>query len=465
MMTPTLLKQANIYTGGTMKPSEVYKTIKRVMIGDGDEIIIDLKRSHDVYVVDAVTGREYLDFFSYFASQPIGHNHPKMHAPEFQEKLSLVATSKPSLSDVYTKQMAEFVETFERLAMPEPMKHLFLISGGALAVENALKTAFDWKFRRNLENLQSTTGQKWDYRLEGLGTQIIHFEEAFHGRTGYTLSLTNTAVAHKHRHFPKFRWPRVINPKLRYPVTEEVLAEVKRAEEDTIEQIEAAVRQYPGDIAALIIEPIQGEGGDNHFRMEFLRELRRLADEHDFLFIVDEIQSGMGLTGKMWAIEHSGILPDIIAFGKKSQVCGIIAGPRMDEAKDNVFVESSRLNSTWGGNLTDMVRAQRYLEIMEEENLVENAAKMGERLLKGLRTIAAANPILTNARGRGLMCAFDLPDGTTRTALHTALKMNGLYTLTCGCQSIRFRPFLDVKAEHIDEALNILEDTIAGFDA
>ncbi|MGC9399345.1 MAG: L-lysine 6-transaminase [Anaerolineae bacterium] len=442
-----------------MKPSEVHKTIKRVMIGDGDSIIIDLERSHGVYLVDAVTGREYLDFFSYFASQPIGHNHPKMHEPEFLKELSLVALHKPSLSDFYTTQMAKFVATFERVAMPESMKHLFLISGGALAVENALKTAFDWKFRRNLAAFQTYAGKKWDYSLEGRGTQIIHFEEAFHGRSGYTLSLTNTAVPQKHRHFPKFKWPRVINPKLHFPVTEEVLAEVKRAEEIAIAQIEAAVRRYPGDIAALIIEPIQGEGGDNHFRMEFLRELRRLADEHEFLFIVDEVQTGMGLTGKMWAIEHSGVLPDIIAFGKKSQVCGIIAGPRIDEVEDHVFVESSRLNSTWGGNLTDMVRARRYLAIIEEEQLVENAARMGKRLLEGLQTIAAASDLISNARGRGLMCAFDAPDGETRTALHETLKKNGLLTLTCGGRSIRFRPFLDVKGEQIDEALNILEDT------
>ncbi len=446
-----------------MKPTAVHKTIKQVMIGDGDEIIIDLKRSHDAYVVDAVTGREYLDFFSYFASQPIGHNHPKMHDPDFREKLTLVAANKPSLSDFYTIQLAEFVETFERVAMPDSMKHLFLISGGALAVENALKTAFDWKFRKNLQVFQSYASKKWDYRMDGLGTQVIHFEEAFHGRTGYTLSLTNTAVVHKHRHFPKFKWPRAINPKLRFPVTDEVLAEVKQAEEIAIEQIETAVRQYPGDIAALIIEPIQGEGGDNHFRMKFLRELRRLADEHEFLFVVDEVQSGMGLTGKMWAIEHSDILPDIIAFGKKSQVCGIIAGPRIDEVEDHVFAESSRLNSTWGGNLTDMVRAQRYLEIMEEEQLVDNAARMGKRLQEGLKAIAASSDLIRNARGRGLMCAFDLPDGATRSALHQALRKRGLLTLTCGGQSIRFRPFLDVKAEQIDEALNILDETASAI--
>ncbi len=444
-----------------MQPSKVHDVIGSVMIGDGEPIVVDLKRSHGTYVVDAITDREYLDFFSYFASQPIGHNHPKMKTPEFLEKLTEAALTKPSSSDFYTTYMAEFVETFSRVAMPEEMRHLFFISGGALAIENGLKVAFDWKFRRNRDFIRSDTAEKWGYLIEGMGTKVIHFQEAFHGRTGYTMSMTNTTDPRKHCHFPKFDWPRVVNPKLRFPITDEVLAEVKRAEEIAITQIEAAVRQYPGDIAALVIEPIQGEGGDNHFRMEFLRELRRLADEHEFLYIVDEIQAGMGLTGKMWAIEHADILPDIIAFGKKSQVCGIMAGPRIDTVTHHVFSESSRLNSTWGGNLTDMVRAQRYLEIIEEENLVENAAVQGKALLTGLREIEeASNGLIFNSRGSGLMIAFDLEDDLMRNRMHAALRENGLYTLTCGPRSIRFRPHLDVQEEHVKEALKIVAQTV-----
>jgi len=444
-----------------MQPSEVHETIGRCMLADGEPIVVDLEHSHGPYLVDAITGKEYLDFFSYFASMPIGHNHPKMCDPAFLEKLTVAALSKPSSSDFYTTFMADFVATFQRVAMPESMQHLFLISGGGLAVENALKVSFDWKFRRNLAAIKGKSGAKWDYSIEGLGSKIIHFQQAFHGRTGYTLSLTNTADPRKHIHFPKFDWPRVANPKLRFPVTEDVLEEVKRTEEIAIMQIEAAVKQYPGDIAALIIEPIQGEGGDNHFRPEFMRELRRLADEHDFLFIADEVQTGMGLTGKTWAMEHTGVLPDIIAFGKKAQVCGIIAGPRINKVDNHAFEESSRLNSTFGGNLVDMVRATRYLEIMEEENLVDNAAKMGEKLLKGLKAIAQDNTeMLSNVRGQGLMVAFDLPSDEKRQEMLQNLKSNELYALKCGCQSIRFRPMLDVSAETIDKGLEIISKSV-----
>lgn len=440
-----------------MKPAEVHKTIAKYMLADGDDMVIDLEKSHGAYLVDANTGREYLDFFTYFASTPIGHNHPKMRQPEFLEKLTLAALSKPSNADFYTTFMAEFVETFGRVAMPESMPHLFLIDGGALAVENALKTAFDWKVRKNIE-LLSSNGH---YSIERLGSKIIHFQQAFHGRSGYTLSLTNTADPRKHMYFPKFDWPRVVNPRLRFPLTDEVLEDVKRVEEIAITQIVSAVRQYKGDIAGLIIEPIQGEGGDNHFRPEFMAELRRLADEHEFLFMVDEVQSGMGITGKMWAMQHTDVMPDVIAFGKKAQICGIIAGKRIDEVKNNVFEESSRINSTWGGSLVDMVRATRYLQIMEEENLLAHTTAMGEVMLEGLHQIAEESKgVISNVRGRGMMIAFDLPDGEKRAQMLQNIKDNDMRALMCGDRSIRLRGMLDVPQDVVQKALEIIARSI-----
>lgn len=437
-----------------MEPSQVHQTIGQYMLPDADPIIIDLERSHGSYLVDALTGKEFLDFYTYFASIPVGHNHPKMKDPEFLEKLTLAAIHKPSSSDFYTGLMGEFVDTFGRLAMPAEMPHLFLISGGALAVENALKTAFDWKVRKNLTKVRQSEDLPV---LEGLGSKIIHFEQAFHGRSGYTLSLTNTADPRKTKYFPKFDWPRVINPKLHYPVTEEGLAEVKRQEELAVAQIEAACKQYPGDIAGLIIEPIQGEGGDNHFRPEFFRELRRLADEYEFLLIYDEVQSGMGITGMMWAYQNYEVPPDVFSFGKKAQVCGIVAGKRVEEVENHVFAESSRINSTWGGNLVDMVRATQYLKIMEEEKLLAHTVAMGERMLTGLKSIAVESKgIITNVRGRGMMVAYDLPAEAKRDEMLHTMEENGLKALKAGHKSIRFRGMLDTPQEVIDSALEVV---------
>ncbi len=445
-----------------MKPVDVHKTLSQNILADGYSIVFDMERSHDTYFVDEISGHEYLDFFTFIGSNAVGYNHPKLKDPAFLEKLTLSAIHKPANSDIYTTLMAEFVEKFNQVAMPESMPHLFLVSGGALAVENALKTAFDWKVRKNLDQIKKTEGSEYGL-FHGLGSKVIHFNEAFHGRSGYTLSLTNTSDPRKYMYFPKFDWPRIINPKLSFPTSDEVLEQVKKIEEIAITQIEMAVKQYQGDIAALIIEPIQGEGGDNHFRSQFMQTLRKLADKHEFLLIFDEIQTGIGLTGKMWAAEHYDVEPDILVFGKKTHVCGIIAGKRVDEVKNNVFVESSRINSTFGGNLVDMVRCTRILEIIEEEKLVDNMAQMGDVMVEGLESIAdESNEVVSNVRGKGLMVAFDLPNQAKRDIMLDSMFDNGLLAIKSGDQSIRFRGMLDTSKEAIDQALEIVARSIPG---
>ncbi len=440
-----------------MQANEVHKTLDKHILADGAEIVVDLVNSKGAYLRDQITGRDYMDFFSYFASQPVGHNHEMMHDPEFLEKLTLAAISKPSSSDFYTTFLAEFIETFGRIAMPADMPNLFLVSGGALAVENALKAAFDWKVRKNFEHIKAGD----EYTIDGFGGKILHFKEAFHGRSGYTLSLTNTDDPRKYMYFPKFDWPRIVNPKLRYPLTDEIIAETKMVEEMALQQIVDAVRQYKGQIAALIIEPIQGEGGDNHFRPEFFAEIRKLADEHEFLFILDEIQSGMGLTGKMWSIEHTDTRPDIISFGKKSQVCGFIANKRVEEVTGHVFEESSRINSTWGGNLVDMVRATRFLEIMEEKKLLAHTTEVGNKMIEGLENIAdESKGMITNVRGKGLMIAYDLPDQEKRDLMIDEMYNNGLIALKSGNRSIRFRGMLDTPMDVIQKALEIVAKNV-----
>jgi len=322
-----------------------------------------------------------------------------------------------------------------------------LSEGGARAVENALKAAMDWKVRKNLA---AGRGER--------GTEIIHFERAFHGRTGYTMSLTNTDPR-KTDYFAKFPWPRIPAPIIDFsqPLAQRTQA-VAEKEKLAEKQIRDVLAQKAVDIAALIIEPIQGEGGDNHFRGEFLLTLRRLCDENDILLIFDEVQSGMGITGKNWCCEHFGVLPDLLCFGKKAQVCGVMAGPRLDEVKDNCFRLPSRINSTWGGNFTDYVRSTHYLRILEEEKLVENARLQGEYFLTGLLALAQRHPIISAVRGRGLMMALDLPDVGRRDAFWKGCYELGLLVVRCGERSIRLRPILDVKDEVIEAALRIMED-------
>jgi L-lysine 6-transaminase len=433
----------------TITPAErVHEVIGKSMLADGFKIVLDLKYSNRNKLVDEKTGETYIDFFTFFASSPLGFNHPSLNSEAVREVLGYAAVNKPSNSDIYTTYMAEFVETFANVAKPDYMKYLFFVSGGSLAVENGLKAAFDWKVQKNFEK-----GIK-----EEKGLQVIHFKEAFHGRSGYTLSVTNTDQI-KVKYFPKFDWPRIINPKITFPL-ENNIDRIIELEEKAIREIKNAIKDNPDDIAVILLEPIQAEGGDNFFRKEFFKELRAIADENDILLMFDEVQTGFGLTGKFWAYEHY-VKPDIIAFGKKAQVCGIMVSDRIDEVKDNCFKVSSRINSTWGGNFVDMVRSKYIMEVIEKDNLVENAKERGNYLLRRLYEIQVQFPqLVNNARGLGLMCSFDMPSAEQRDEFRTICEKEKLLILGCGEKSIRFRPPLNITDDELEEGLQVIEKVL-----
>ncbi len=424
-------------------PAEnVHETISRHMLADGFDMVLDLDASRGSTLVDERDGTEYLDLFTFFASSALGMNHPALTKdPKFRVDLLQAALNKPSNSDVYTSAMAQFVDTFARVLGDPRLPHLFFVDGGALAVENALKVAFDWKSRWNEAHGIDPA----------LGTQVMHLEHAFHGRSGYTMSLTNTDP-NKVARFPKFCWPRIPSPYIRSG------ADMDATEADALAVARRAFEANPHDIACAIIEPIQGEGGDNHFRPRFLQQLRELCHEFDALFVLDEVQTGAGITGTAWAFQQLGVVPDVLAFGKKVQVCGVMAGGRVDEIEDNVFTVSSRINSTWGGNLTDMVRSRRILEVIESDGLIEQAASLGTYLRGRLQALASGHEIVTEVRGRGLMCAFTLPDAARRDALIENLRLEEhVLALGCGVSAVRFRPALTISETELDRAVAAIE--------
>ncbi|HRE40999.1 MAG TPA: L-lysine 6-transaminase [Ignavibacteria bacterium] len=432
-----------------IKPQHVQDVLRERMLVDGFDVTVDLEKSQGSYLYDSKHNRKLLDFFTFVASNPIGMNHPRLNNEEFIERIGKVALNKPSLSDIYAHEQAQFVYTFFNIAVPDYFKYAFFIEGGALAVENALKAAFDWKVLKNF---------KKGYKTEK-GHKVIHFKEAFHGRSGYTLSLTNTDPT-KTNYYPKFDWPRITNPKMKFPI-ENHLDDVIKLEEMAISEIKQAIADNKDDIACMILEPIQGEGGDNQFRKEFFVKLREICDENEILLILDEVQTGIALTGKWWAHQHY-VQPDLISFGKKTQVCGVLSTGRVDDVEENVFRKPSRINSTWGGNIVDMVRFSEILKIINDENLVENCANMGNYLQKKLVDLTGKyEGITSNARGLGLFCAFDCKDGEMRNKVTSKALENGLMILGCGSQSIRFRPPINVTESQIDEGINILDDVLS----
>ncbi|WP_059016168.1 L-lysine 6-transaminase [Mycobacterium sp. M26] len=432
-------------SASAVEPSAVHAVLARSILADGLDLVLDLDRSTGAHLVDARDGKHYLDMFTFFASSALGMNHPALaHDEQFRADLLQAAINKPSNSDVYTVPMARFVETFARVLGDPALPHLFFVDGGALAVENALKVAFDWKSRHN-------EARGIDPEL---GTRVLHLRGAFHGRSGYTLSLTNTDP-NKVARFPKFDWPRIDAPYVRPG------ADMDAVEAESLRQARAAFEAHPHDIACFIAEPIQGEGGDRHFRPQFFAAMRELCDEFDALMIADEVQTGCGITGTPWAYQQLGFTPDVVAFGKKTQVCGVMAGRRVDEVADNVFAVSSRINSTWGGNLVDMVRSRRILEVIEADGLLAHTARMGERLLAALQDLAHEVPdVVRDVRGRGLMCAFSLPTTADRDALLAALWERGVIMLGSGPDSVRFRPALTVTPAELDRAVATVREVL-----
>jgi L-lysine 6-transaminase len=428
------------------------RTLDRVLPPARLDLVLDMTASAGSWLVDARDGHRYLDLFTFFASSALGLSHPALVGAA---ELARAAVDKPSNSDVVTVEQARFVETFERVLGDPALPHLFLIDGGGLAVENALKTAFDWKSRRN-----ETAG-----RSRSLGSKVLHLTRAFHGRTGYTMSLTNTDPTKTDR-FPQFDWPRIEVPAVTFPV-EQHRGRIEAAERRALAQARTAFERHPHDIACFIAEPIQGEGGDNHLRAEFLQAMQALCHEYDALFVLDEVQTGCGLTGTAWAYQQLGLEPDVVAFGKKVQVCGVMAGRRVDLVADNVFRVPSRINSTWGGNLVDMVRARLILEVIEADGLIERAAVLGKHLQELLGEVVGAHPTIAgHARGRGLMCAVDLVDGVTRDEVVRRLRVDeSVLALGSGERSLRFRPALCIGEDDLAQGCAALDRVLSAMEA
>ena len=435
----------------SVQPSQVHETLKKAILTDGFSMVLDLEKSHGQWMYDSMGDRYYLDMFTFYASRPVAFNHPMLRDESYIKRLLDAARFKPSNCDTYTGLYAEFVEAFRTKAMGPGMKHLFFIDGGALAVENALKAAFDWKARKNMASGQIAKDMS-----------IIHFSHAFHGRSGYTLSLTNTADPRKTQYFPKFDWPRIPSPAREFPQTEENQRSLIEAERKALYEIDQAYSRHGEDsIAGIIIEPIQCEGGDRHFRPEFIAALRKICDSRDSLLIFDEVQTGLGGTGTMWYYEQLDVKPDLVAFAKKCQTGGIMGSERLDEV-ESVFHTSSRISSTFTGNLVDFVRCARYLEIIEEENLLERVKTVGSFIVSELEALSARCDEVTNARGVGTILACDVPTTDDRDTIMKKAREAGLLILGSGERTLRLRPALDLTLEDAELGMQLFAKAVEG---
>lgn len=365
-------------------------------------------------------GTRYLDFTAGIAVCGLGHSHPEFTARVAAQLGKLVHVSNLYFND--QQVLAAKAITDRSFA-----KRVFFCNSGSEANEAAMKLA------RRYQAVVAGQPQR---------TTFVSTINSFHGRSFATVAITGQA---------KYRegFGPLVGPVEFIPYND----------------LEAAARMLEQRTAcAIIVEPIQAEGGIITAAPGYLAGLRRLCDDTGTLLIFDEVQTGVGATGKWWAYEHYGVTPDIVCFAKKLQVGGIFVGDRIDDT-ENVFTKPGRINSTWGGGLVDMVRATRILEIIVDEDLLANAKARGDELLRGLMKIQERHPIVDGARGLGLLCAFDLPDGAKRDAAIKRCFADGMLVLSCGSRTVRFRPSLNVTAEIIAEGLKRLEKAITEVEA
>ena len=372
-------------------------------------------------VIEDVDGNRFLDFNAGIAVNAAGHNHPKVNAAIHAQ---VDACLHYCSSDFFHPTHADLVE---RLAtsVPDGMGHarVFLANSGTEAVEGALKLARHHTGRPN----------------------VIAFYGAFHGRSLGSLSLTSSKA--------KYRSGFGIVTPGSYHAPFAYAAELTGA--DYIEQVLFHHMTEPGDVAAIFVEPIQGEGGYIVPPAGWLQALRDLCDRHGILLVMDEVQSGIGRTGTMWACQHDGVTPDIITAGK-----GLASGMPLSAiiARDTIMQWApGKHGSTFGGNPVACAAALATMDLVDDE-LAANAAARGEQLMAGLRALQERFPIIQEVRGRGLMIGFDLVDHDMAVAFEQACFERGVLSLTCGKRGVRLAPPLVITEAQCDRALEIIAD-------
>ena len=368
-------------------------------------------KGQGVYCED-LDGNIFMDWASQIACQPLGYNHPRML--EVSKKYSNKAPLKLAGHDYYS---LEHIELLEEVAstLPEELQSIFLINSGAEAVENAIKIA---------------------YRKKPSAKIGISVQGAFHGRTLGALSCTNSKTAQK-KNYPEIP--------------------VRRISLNNVDELNRLLKYDvdPENVAYVIAEAIQGEGGYKFADKQWLQDLRAVTQEHNIPLILDEVQAGMGRTGKWWAFQHSGIIPDIITSGKALQVAATIGKKEMFPR------DSGSISSTWGGgDLISMAMGLEIIKTIKEENLLEKVKIRGEHLLKRLKELEQKYPIVTNARGLGLLLAFDLPNSELRNRLVELNFEKGLLTLGCGPHSMRIIPPYIISEQEIDEGIKVIDASL-----
>lgn len=418
------------------KSKAMLEELGNYVIAEPYPFCVDIAASEGMWLA-TIDNQRIFDWAGYYGSKLLGHNHPRLRDPDYVQKLVVAANNKVANPDFLTPECLDFYRMLLRVA-PESMRsdtlEVYAVNSGAEAVENMMKYLVA-RFNKRQVQEGRPSGNK----------RFLYFEKAFHGRTVFALGVTQTIDPVATKDFMGLADSG--NIKLPFPVFDADASHTDnlRAALRSLDQVEAALSMMSGEVVGIIVEPIQGAGGHRVALPEFFQGLSRLAHQYNVALAFDEVQTGLGATGKMWAIDHFDLPfpPTAVASGKKFGT-GLVY---MIEPLGDVGV----LDSTWGGSLVDMVRVVQEMKIVEEEDLVNEAARKGEILADGLRSLVKRHrKVAMNVRGLGLYQGFSLDTPARKSALIShALQNEDLLLLGAGTRTIRTRPNLNVTEEEI----------------
>uniref|UniRef100_A0A4W2FL27 4-aminobutyrate aminotransferase, mitochondrial n=1 Tax=Bos indicus x Bos taurus TaxID=30522 RepID=A0A4W2FL27_BOBOX len=443
---------------------ELMKQLNIIQNAEAVHFFCNYEESRGNYLVD-VDGNRMLDLYSQISSVPIGYNHPALMKLVQQPQNMSTFINRPALGILPPENFVEKLRESLLSVAPKGMSQLITMACGSCSNENAFKTIFMW-YRSKERGQSSFSKEELETCMVNQAPgcpdySILSFMGAFHGRTMGCLATTHSKAIHK-IDIPSFDWPIAPFPRLKYPL-EEFVKENQQEEARCLEEVEDLIVKYrkkKRTVAGIIVEPIQSEGGDNHASDDFFRKLRDISRKHGCAFLVDEVQTGGGCTGKFWAHEHWGLddPADVMTFSKKMMTGGFF---HKEELRPNA---PYRIFNTWLGDPSKNLLLAEVINVIKREDLLNNAAHAGKVLLTGLLDLQARFPqLISRVRGRGTFCSFDTPDESVRNKLISIARNKGLMLGGCGDKSIRFRPTLVFRDHHAHLFLNIFSDILADF--